>query len=76
MAFAPGYKALFVLICLLICFEFGYSQTLPEGFSVREINDMLDGEALGFALLPYEQRILMIICNFRIPFVINLTSPV
>ncbi|MCH7674850.1 PQQ-dependent sugar dehydrogenase, partial [candidate division KSB1 bacterium] len=60
MALAPGYKALFVLICLLICFEFGYSQTLPEGFSVIEINDALARNDIGFALLPDEQRILII----------------
>ena len=60
MVFTPGCKVLFVLICLLVCFEFGYPQTLPEGFSVREINDSLDGDAIGFALLPFEQRILII----------------
>ncbi|MFQ5636776.1 MAG: PQQ-dependent sugar dehydrogenase [bacterium] len=52
--------ALFVLIDLLICCELGYSQTVPDGFSVIEINDSLAGDAIGFALLPDEQRILII----------------
>ncbi|NIR52846.1 T9SS type A sorting domain-containing protein [candidate division KSB1 bacterium] len=61
MMFKVQLKALTVSISLLLCYYLSaHAQTLPEGFSVIGINESLDGDATGFALLPDEQRILVI----------------
>lgn len=49
-----------ILVVILQFANFSYSQTVPEGFDIVNINTFLDSDADGFALLPDEQRIFVI----------------
>ncbi|MFQ5709673.1 MAG: PQQ-dependent sugar dehydrogenase [bacterium] len=50
---------LLLLVAVLFCCQFGFAQTVPEGFAVVDVNTALDNDADGFALLP-DGRILLV----------------
>ena len=51
--------SLIFISSLILHYELGEAQTVPDGFSVIDVNTNLDADAIGFALLP-DGRVLVV----------------